>query len=269
VPDPSSPSLKQAWPFRLGTSSYILPADILPNVEYLAPLVDDVELVLFESPDFTNLPSPATVERLRSLAAEFSLTYTIHFPLDLDFGSLDEPSRRRSLDMCARVQDTVASLAPFAYVLHLPDPPDASDLAPWLGRLQESLDCLLSASLPPERLCVENLDYPFSYLAPLLAAYPLSVCLDIGHLLMGGYDLREHLATYMSRCRLIHLHGLLDGTDHKDLRGLHPADLRAILQAASTHHPEDRVVTLEVFSQSDFLQSLEVLRPYLGEFAPG
>ncbi|MCU0508776.1 MAG: sugar phosphate isomerase/epimerase, partial [Anaerolineae bacterium] len=35
--------------FRVGTTSYIVPDNILPNVEYLAPLVDDVELVLFET----------------------------------------------------------------------------------------------------------------------------------------------------------------------------------------------------------------------------
>ena len=35
-------------PFRIGTTSYIIPADILPNVVYLAGKVDDVELVLFE-----------------------------------------------------------------------------------------------------------------------------------------------------------------------------------------------------------------------------
>ena len=30
-------------PFRLGTTSYILPADILPNVEYLAGRVEDID----------------------------------------------------------------------------------------------------------------------------------------------------------------------------------------------------------------------------------
>jgi len=36
-------------PFRVGATSYVLPDHILPNVEYLAPMVDDVELVLFET----------------------------------------------------------------------------------------------------------------------------------------------------------------------------------------------------------------------------
>ena len=32
-------------PFRLGTTSYIIPDEIVPNVQFLGPLVDDVELV--------------------------------------------------------------------------------------------------------------------------------------------------------------------------------------------------------------------------------
>jgi hypothetical protein len=35
--------------FRIGTTSYIIPAGIVPNVAYLAPQVDDVELVMFET----------------------------------------------------------------------------------------------------------------------------------------------------------------------------------------------------------------------------
>ena len=35
-------------PFRIGTTSYIIPDDILPNVRFLAGRVKDVELVLFD-----------------------------------------------------------------------------------------------------------------------------------------------------------------------------------------------------------------------------
>jgi len=59
-----NPSLKNRFPFRLGTTSYILPADLLMNVEFLADRVDDIELVLFESDDMTNLPDAATVRAL-------------------------------------------------------------------------------------------------------------------------------------------------------------------------------------------------------------
>ncbi len=249
------------WPFRLGTSSYILPADLLPNVEYLGPLVDDVELVLFESDEVCNFPDPATVERLRALADEHALTYTVHFPLDLDLGHPDGTVRRRSLDLARRVRDTVAPLAPFAYLLHLAGPGEA-DRTAWLERLSASLDALLAAGFSPAQLCVETLAYPFFWLAPLLDRYPLAVCLDIGHILMGGYDLIGYLATYMPRCRVVHLHGILEGKDHRDLTGLRCGDLQVILEAASTPSPGGRVVTLEVFSQRDFLSSLEVLQAH-------
>ena len=43
--------------FRIGTTSYVIPDDILPNVEYLASRVDDVQLVLFETDEYgSNLP---------------------------------------------------------------------------------------------------------------------------------------------------------------------------------------------------------------------
>jgi hypothetical protein len=53
---------------RIGTTSYILADDILPNVRYLAPLVDDIELVLFESEGMSNLPSKQVIEELAALA---------------------------------------------------------------------------------------------------------------------------------------------------------------------------------------------------------
>ena len=57
-------------PFRLGTSSYIIPDDILPNVRYLAGKVRDIELVLFEVDDGQNsLPSAEVIDELIKLAA--------------------------------------------------------------------------------------------------------------------------------------------------------------------------------------------------------
>ena len=75
-------------PFRLGTSSYIIPADILPNAHYLAGKVRDIELILFEVDDEqNNLPSPEVIDELINLAALYDLTYTVHLPLDLKLGA--------------------------------------------------------------------------------------------------------------------------------------------------------------------------------------
>ena len=46
ISSPILPDLMGRVPFRLGTTYYILPDAILPNVRFLAPLLDEIELVL-------------------------------------------------------------------------------------------------------------------------------------------------------------------------------------------------------------------------------
>jgi hypothetical protein len=55
----------QDIPFRIGTTSYIYPDDILPNVHRLKGKIDDIELVLFEANNAGNIPLAEVV----SLAA--------------------------------------------------------------------------------------------------------------------------------------------------------------------------------------------------------
>jgi len=51
-------------PFRIGTTSYIIPDEIIPNVRFLAARVEDVELVLFEADEgMNNLPGAAPSTR--------------------------------------------------------------------------------------------------------------------------------------------------------------------------------------------------------------
>ena len=107
------------FPFRLGTTSYIIPADIVPNVHYLAGKVQDVQLVLFEVDDGpNNLPAPAQIAELRSLAQAHGMSYTVHLPLDLRLAEDGSP-RHVSLEKARRVIDCTRALEPWAYVLHL------------------------------------------------------------------------------------------------------------------------------------------------------
>jgi len=88
---------------RLGTTSYIIEDTLGGNVRYLAPMVDDVELVLFETPEASNIPNIAEIDRLNGLASEYDLTYTIHLPVDARPGSRDEKARVSSVDLISRV----------------------------------------------------------------------------------------------------------------------------------------------------------------------
>ena len=63
----------QTYPFRLGTTSYIIPDDILPNARYLAGKVRDIELILFEVDDGpNNLPAPEVIDELSQIAGSMT-----------------------------------------------------------------------------------------------------------------------------------------------------------------------------------------------------
>ncbi|MEJ2657277.1 MAG: hypothetical protein P8012_08760, partial [Desulfobacterales bacterium] len=78
---PSLPkSYKNAFPFKIGTTSFIYPNNYVQNVVLLAPYLDEIELILFEStPD--SLPSMNVISTLLSLADEYHLSYNVHHPL--------------------------------------------------------------------------------------------------------------------------------------------------------------------------------------------
>ena len=109
----------QNYPFRLGTTSYIIPDDILPNARYLADKIRDIELILFEVDDGpNNLPSTEVIDELSQIAHQHDLTYTVHLPLDLKLGD-DGSEYDQSLVKAKRVIECTRGLDPWAYVLHL------------------------------------------------------------------------------------------------------------------------------------------------------
>jgi len=258
-------ALKSRFAFRLGATSYIIPDDIEPNVRYLAPLLDDIEIVLFESGDYSNIPSGELVSRLAALASEHDLTYTVHLPLDTPLGHQDEHQRRISIDRCMQIIECMRPVNPFAYVLHfqgdiMGDPP-SSDMERWLSQHRRSLEELLLA-VPADRLCVETLSYPYHLIEEVVDDYSLSICLDIGHILLCGYPLQTYLDRYLHRTRVVHLHGIREGKDHTDIAGLEP-DVITLLIDRLNRDMRPRVVTLEIFSERELFKSLDIMRRYI------
>lgn len=251
---------------RLGTTSYIIPADILPNLRFLAGRVDDVELVLFESDEYSNLPSKSDVAEMAGIAAGANLTYTVHLPLDAWPGASDEGVRKNSMGKWLRVMDLMETLNPFAWIVHLNDPPppsSASKLAAWQEQCAKSLE-ELSARVDPRLLCVETLSYDYRMAWPMAEANKCSVCLDVGHLVLNHYNVRAYCDAWLPYARVLHVHGVdATGRDHVDLRHLDPAMLGCLLNRLTAENQMPRVITLEMFSRMDMETSMIALERVL------
>jgi len=241
---------------RLGTTSYIYPADIITNVRRLAGKTQDVELVIFELDERSSgLPDDDTISELNSLAVDHDMTYTVHLPLGL--GLADE---KPSVAKAVRVIRTTERLSPYAYIVHLDgDPPTAADdHQRWIDNSLRSLQIICSEVGGSERICVENLDNQSpAMLDSILDKAPVSCCVDVGHLWKQGVDPLPFLDRWLSRARVVHIHGVGE-RDHKRLSLMSTAKLDPVVE--SLHNRFQGVLTFEVFSERDFLDSLEAFQ---------
>lgn len=247
---------------RLGSTSYVYPADIITNIQRLAGLVKDVELVLFEVTDASNLPNAQMVAELRKIAIDWGLSYTVHLPLNLQLGSGDK-ERIASVKKARRIIQSTLELKPWAYIVHL-NPDGASSWAQWQERCAWALEELADEVGEPTVLAIENLENcPLERLAPILEWVSVSLCFDAGHLWLTGTDPLPALKAYLKRTQVIHLHGAAH-RDHLSLTHAPPDSLRAILKELLLQKYEG-VVTLEVFSTEDFFPSRELVLSMLRE----
>jgi len=253
----------QAYPFRLGTTSYIIPADILPNARYLAGKIRDIELILFEVDDGpNNLPSTEVIDELLLISQYHDMTYTVHLPLDLKLGE-DGSQQDQSLVKAKRVIDCTRGLDPWAYVLHLDGrsvrtSTDAGLIKRWQDQSVHALELVAEWAGGAEKLAVENLEtYPLDFIQPVLDRIPVSRCVDIGHLWLDGHDPVPYLRAALPRMRVIHLHGIAE-RDHRSLACMPEEKVRAVWDEL-LYAEYEGVLTLEIFSEEDFLSSMEVL----------
>lgn len=251
---PLPKNYRNRYPFRLAAPSFIWPDTWAANARMLAPAVDEVELLLFES---QGLPDEAEIRELERIRRDTGLGYNVHLPTDVSPTAPDQwEAAVRALQTAV---ERTAPLEPSVFILHLPAPEMGSE-SQWREAASHSLERLLSTGIPSRRIAVETLeDGPFGRIQPLVEEFDLSICLDTGHLLLRAENPVAFLETHRDRISAIHLHGVADGKDHRPLSRF-PMTLAADF-AEGLHHFES-VVSLEVFGYTSLVKSLETLESW-------
>jgi sugar phosphate isomerase/epimerase len=251
-------SYKDVYPFKIGTTSFIYPAGYTQNVTMLAPYVDEIELLLFESaPD--SLPSIHEIKKLLSLSKEFDLTYNVHLPIDISLSDPDPSIRHSAIQTFKKVLDLTASLSPSTYTLHLSYDENGAEtdrIKKWQDRLYHSLGQFIATGVTPEIISIETLTYPMEWVEHILNHFNLSVCMDLGHLMVYGFDMETVFNRYCHRTSIIHLHGVENHKDHLPLNRLSKERSRIVRGILKRFNG---VVSLEVFSYPHLKDSLPFL----------
>lgn len=257
-----SKSYKGVFPFNIGTTSFIYPDDYVPNVKMLGPYLENIELLLFESSVTDALPSKPIIGELAGLAKDFDLTYNVHLPTDISISSRNPQQQRNAVDTIVRVMDRVAPLFPTTLTLHVPYHEGSlaeEKVKNWQERVIKNMGTLLAGGIPSQLISIENLDYPFEILLPVISELDLTICLDYGHLMLHGDDIQSFFSTHWAKIAIVHLYGVAKNHYHGALDEL-PEEL--IVAEMRLLAKFNGIVSLEVFSYAHLDASLKFMEKW-------
>jgi adenosylcobalamin phosphodiesterase len=255
-------SYKKAYPFKLGTTSFIYPDHYVPNVKMLGPYFDEIELLLFESLAPDVLPGAAVIAELFHLAENYDLTYNVHLPTDISITDPRPSKQNQAIDTILSIIDLTSPLSPSGYTLHIPYSSDSFEtetVKKWQNQALFALRKILVAGIKPESILIETLDYPYELLTDIIGELGLNICLDLGHLMLHGFDLKNAFNNYGAKTAMIHLHGLIERCDHLDLNTLSDDYIAPVLWILRQF---TKSVSLEVFSFEQLQASLAFLEKH-------
>ncbi|MBC7355318.1 MAG: sugar phosphate isomerase/epimerase [Desulfomicrobiaceae bacterium] len=234
--------------FRRAAPSCVHPLPVGPACARLAGVVPEVALMFLE----TEACLAYGEEDLPSELATLPLRYHVHLPLDVPW--------ERGVEAAGAAIDALvhkaAFVGPHALVLHPPTPYQLE------GLLERSPK--LAASLALENVPGADLTAVW----PLIEAYNLGVCLDVGHLVTYGQQRILDLPDFFSRIRLLHVYGGEPSGRHLPLGAFpDPELLRQILCATAAFAAAAPVsLVLEVFSWPHWEASAATLSQWAQEW---
>ncbi len=251
--------------FKLGTTSFIYPGHIIPNVKKIGEFFDEIEVLVFESQykGQSVLPPPSDIRELRALGRDLDLTYNVHLPVDVSLAHPSARERQGARDTLQQVLDLFEPLAPTTHTLHLDMDRSLTDpegIRRWEDQARSGLDLLIPGLTDPGIISLETLWYDPACLEPLVRDYGVSICMDAGHHFKYNYDLKTSFELFKDKISLIHLHGV-DFTkssprDHLGL-GCLPQPLFDQTMEVMTNYRG--TISLEVFNLANLENSLDRL----------
>ncbi len=251
-------SLKGCLPFRISTTSYIIADTLVRNVLFSSRYVDEIELIFFETPEASNYPANFEINELKCISEELAITYSVHLPAEVFLGDPDPKNRQRDCDKLLRFYERTLPLDPKSFILHLDrrgyDRRPIDDVHTLMENFQASLDYLEGKGMALERTAAENLDYSLSFIEAIVNKCGMGYCLDLGHVLFYGLDLEKEIQRFLKKSPAVHLHGTVQGMDHRSLEGIAEPDWKIIKSSFTQFHGS---VSIEVFSLEDLAPSLE------------
>ena len=276
----SNHSLKSHLGFEISAPAMVYGPDPVKNIRKLAPLVNNIELVLFYTPDLNNFPKADELAVIRQLGEIYHLTYTVHLPASLEIASDNDNRRKEAVQIAIELIRDTSMIHPLHYILHVPftkptlvaDPDQYIDhidddrLASWINTSELSLHSIYDAIAKDSGLLLENINYSTTYLAKLLKRSRCRLCLDIGHLMLGREDVSEILRQYLPITDEIHLHGVRGSEEHLGLGVLAISDITAWLDIIKQHFFSG-VINLEMFTPTQLKESIEIIDRYCGNIA--
>ncbi|KMQ49640.1 xylose isomerase [Chitinispirillum alkaliphilum] len=258
----SADMTKMKYPFHLGTTSYIIPDNILPNVREISPLVDDIELVLFESPEISNIPSSEEIKELADLGARNDCGYTVHLPIDKKAGAAEDSERIGFCDAAKKIIERTLPLSPRAWILHLEgikSSDSETQVGDWVQRCDRTVTSLMELIGKPSKIAIENLGYPWHWHRGLAIKHGASLCCDVGHLwAYFANDWQVQLEEMLPHTSVIHLHGFNGEKDHVSLACGNQDHIELFFDKIKKANYRG-VVTLEIFNQTDFSESVDMV----------
>ncbi len=203
----------------ISVPSYVIPGTYYENVRFISryEAIQSVEILFFFFDSEIKELFIREKESIKAFSDRFS--FTIHMP---------EHLKPEHIEIIELTEDLASH-----YILHLPES----------NTIQFMTELSRWRSIYGNVFLIENLiDMDIE---PYLKQEPsLSVCCDIGHLLIQGDDINQFIQNHENRIKEIHLHGVKNKKDHKSFDPGEPwfVDLIPFLRKFQG------VVNLEVFS---------------------